>query len=199
MGNRLDDNLEALVLAEARAASCRGADMLAGSRAWNAKIHGGHELFDDVPYSADDAELLRALRMLARWWLRTVAWVHDGLLPEETSQRERLPMRMFHYWIEKRFATATSKVLADLFSDLIFAQHVKVALMRFDGEVQRLRFTIGDQGIIPTAEVGNRLGEHPHRMLDRLPSFIGLLCDVGVLGRDGEGRLVRGTTSWPTA
>jgi hypothetical protein len=80
-------------------------------------------------------------------------------------------------------------VLRDLFSELVFSQHVRFALVRFDGEVQRLRFTLGDEGIVPTVEVGSRLGAHPFRMADRLRPYLDLLCDLGILTRDADGRL----------
>ena len=67
--------------------------------------------------------------------------------------------------------------------------------MRFDGEVQRLRFTLGDDGIVPCPEVGEDLGSAPGRMNDRLGSFVRLLEDLGVLSwQEGE-RLVEGQLS----
>jgi hypothetical protein len=187
-----------LLQAEARAVY-RGTDFLQASRAWNAKVHGVHEQYDDLPWSDDDAELLRAMQMLARWWLRMRAWIQDEVWPASTeaSQRERLPMGSFHRWVEQRLQTPLTDLLSDLFSDLVFAQHVRVALMRFDGEVQRLRFTLGDEGIVPTPEVGDKLGEHPVRMADRLFSFIGILCDAGILKWQDDGRLTTGEQPLP--
>jgi hypothetical protein len=82
------------VRAEARAIH-RGAEDLEASRVWNLTVHGDHPSFDDVAHSGDGDELLRAVRMLARWWLRTLAWLRDGVLPDLTGrgQRERLSPR----------------------------------------------------------------------------------------------------------
>lgn len=178
----------------------RGTDLLKASQAWNAAVHGAHERYDDVPRSDDDAELLRALRMLARWWLRILLWIRDEMLPAslEAGQRERLSMGSFHRWVEQRLQAPLTELLRELFADLVFAQHVKIALMRFDGEVQRLRFTLGDEGIIPTAEVGDKRGEHPVRMADRLYSFIGILCDIGVVEWQEDGQLVTGDQPLPS-
>jgi len=182
-----------LILAESRPVYL-GSDFLQASRAWNAKVSGTHERYDDVPWSDDDAELVRATKMLARWWLRILAWVRDDVLPAalKAGQRERLSMGSFHRWVEQRLQTSLHDLLRDLFSELVFAQRVKVALMRFDGEVQRLRFILGVDGIIPTPEVGDKLGEHPVRMADRLYEFIGILCDLGILRWQVDGQLTAG-------
>ena len=175
----------------------RGTDFLQGSRAWNATVSGAHKRYDDIPWSDDNIELVRALKMLARWWLRMLAWIRDDVLPAsvEAGQQERLSMGSFHRWVERRLHAPLIGLLHDLFSDLIFAQHVRVALMRFDGEVQRRRFTLGDEGIVPTPEVGDRLGDHLVRMADRLYAFIGLLMRF----RDSEGRRGRPTYYWSSA
>jgi hypothetical protein len=115
----------------------------------------------------------------------------------EADQRERLPMRWFHRWVEERLQLPLIDFLHDLFSDLVFAQHVKWALIRFDGQVQRLRFTLGDDGIVPTPEVGDKLGEHPVRMADRVSAFSGILCDVGIL-RWVDGELTTGPQRLPS-
>jgi hypothetical protein len=175
----------------------RGTDLLKASRGWNATVHGAHACFDEDPWLDEDAELICVLRTLARWWLRMLSWVEDKTLPAsiEAGRREQLSMGWFHRWVGERLQSPLTGLLRELFSDLIFAQHVKVALMRFDGEVQRLRFTLGDEGIIPTAEVGNKLGKYPGRMADRLGSFISILCDAGMLAWRKDGRLVTQSTA----
>lgn len=171
------------------------ADWLTASRAWNATVHGGHKQYDDVVYDDEDTELLRALQMLARWWVRTVAWIEEQILPEWVDAGEgdrRLALGWFHRWVRSFLDRPVEVFLREVFSQLVFAQHIKVALMRFDGEIQRLRFTLGDNGMVPTAEVGDKLGAHPVRMADRLGTFIALLNDLGVVIWQDDGRIVSG-------
>jgi hypothetical protein len=196
----LSGTVRQLVQGEATPVS-RSPDPLVASRAWNAKVHGAHDSYDDPDETDVDGELLRSLRVLARWWLRTRAWIEDRVLPhwfQEGQGERRLSMGWFHNWVAGRFDETVEVMLRDAFSDLVFSQHVKVALMRFDGEVQRLRFTLGDDGIVPCPEVGEKFGSAPGRMNDRLGSFVCLLEDLGVLSwEDGE-RLVEGQLSGET-
>lgn len=87
----------------------------------------------------------------------------------------------FSTWIRDRLSYSLDSVASEIFSEIAFAQHIKIALSRFDGQVQRLRFTLGDSGIIPTTAAAKKLGQSPVRMADRLQSFMGLLCDLDVI------------------
>lgn len=193
----LSGTVRQLVRGEAAAVS-RSPDLLTASRVWNDKVHGAHASYDDPDETDVDAELLRSLRIVARWWLRTSAWIADGVLPrwfQEGQGERRMSLGWFHRWVATRLDDSVEAMLHDAFSGLVFAQHVKVALMRFDGEVQRLRFTLGDDGIIPCPEVGEKFGSAPKRMDDRLGSFVRLLEDLGVLSWQDGGRLVAGQLS----
>jgi hypothetical protein len=112
-------------------------------------------------------------------------------LVEAGGGGDRLSIGWFHRWVHQHLDHPIGDMLREVFSQLVFAQHIKVALMRFDGEIQRLRFTLGDEGFIPTAEVGDKLGEHPVRMVDRLNTYIALLDDLDVLRWQDDGRLVQ--------
>jgi hypothetical protein len=193
----LDGTMEDLIRSEGKPIS-RRSNLLEVSRAWNDTVDGANELYDDMPFISDDSELDRTLRMLARWWLRLLVWHRDQSVAAllGAGQRERLPPAWFHRWIQDRLGSRVKEVLRDIFSDLIFAQHIKFALVRFDGRVQRLRFTLGDEGIVPTPEVGDKLGDHPVRMADRLRALIGILADLDVLGWDDESASV-GTRKLP--
>jgi hypothetical protein len=191
---------EALVRAEAASIS-RARDLLVASRAWHARVHGDHELYEDAePENEDaepeneDAELLHGVRMLARWWLRMKVWLHEGVQPQFLMEgdRDHMSIYWFFEWLQIRLTVPLRSLLEDLYSEIVFAQHIKVALARFDGKIQRLRFTLGDEGIIPTAEWRDKLGDPPRRMADRLDALIGLLCDVGVLKQDEGGILSLG-------
>ena len=189
----LDGTFEALVRAEAAPVS-RARDFLTASRAWHAKVAWGHSLYEDCKPPNDDEELVCRLRMLARWWLRVALWMKEGVLPRflEAGYPDRIPMRWFWEWLEARLATPIRALLEQLYSDLVFAQHIKVALTRFDGKIQRLHFTLGDDGIVPTAEARAKLGFMAKPMEDRLEAFLGLLCDVDVLSQDEEGLYSQG-------
>jgi hypothetical protein len=181
------------IRAEAKVVT-RASDLMKASEAWNAKVHGGHAHYDDPEQTDDDAELGRALWTLARWWLRTHAWVSGGVLPDWFAEGgpTRLGMGWFHRWVAARLDWPVTEMLREAFSGLVFAQHVRVALARFDGRVQRLRFNLGDDGIVPTPEVRDKFGSLPTRMNDRLPSFLQLLTDLDVLCQGQGDRYVSG-------
>jgi hypothetical protein len=194
-----DGTMEDLIRAEAKPVS-RRSDLAELSRAWNDTVHGAHECYDDMPFESDESELHRTLRMLARWWLRLVLWRREVSIAArlENGQRERITPGWFHRWIEGQLGSRVKDLLQAIFSDLIFAQHIKFALVRFDGRVQRLRFTLGDDGIVPTPEVRDKLGATPVRMADRLYAFIGLLSDLDVVRSDDESRATAGTRQLPS-
>jgi hypothetical protein len=92
-----------------------------------------------------------------------------------------MSMAWFAGWIEGRLDRTMDDLVRELFQDAVFAQHLKVALARFDGRLQRLHFLLGDRGLEPTDEAREKLGRAPARMADRLAAFVGLLCDLDVL------------------
>ena len=97
------------------------------------------------------------------------------------GERSRMSSHWFAEWLRDRLSLPLSQVGEDVFSETVFSQHIKVALSRFDGQVQRLRFTLGDSGIIPATAAAKKLGQSPVRMADRLPSFLGLLSDLDII------------------
>ncbi|MBN69903.1 MAG: hypothetical protein CME32_11580 [Gimesia sp.] len=153
------------------------------SKAWHATVHEKHPSFDDISEGDIEGELERAFRMMARWWIRTQKWLLESESDEflNMGERSRMSARWFNKWLNDRLSMNLSKIGEDIFSEIVFAQHIKVALSRFDGKVQRLRFTLGDSGIIPTTVAAKKLGQSPFRMADRLPSFLGLLSDLDVI------------------
>jgi len=96
-------------------------------------------------------------------------------------------MAWFMNWLNARRDLPMRSFLRDVFSDLVFSQHMRVALSRFDGSSQRLRFLLGDQGIEPTSSARKDLGElYLPWMRDRLDTLISLLCDCDVLEMDDD-------------
>src|SRR5258708_22000153 len=100
---------------------------------------------------------------------------------------DRMIMACLMNWLSARRGLPMRSFLRDVFSDLVFSQHMRVALSRFDGSSQRLRFLLGDQGIEPTSSARKDLGElYLPWMRDRLDTLISLLCDCDVLEMDDD-------------
>jgi len=154
------------------------------SRAWNEKIHGGDRRFEFVPDPCGDAALIHALRMVAGWYWRILVRLEDAKTKElmNLGKADRMSMAWFMQWLTERKKLTLRVLLKEIFSSLIFAQHMRIALARFDGTAQRLRFLIGDGGIEPTISAREDLGERALPMMpDRMDTLAGLLCDCDVL------------------
>jgi hypothetical protein len=168
-------------------------DDLATSEAWNEKVHAGVESFEYVDQPRDDNAVINALRMIAGWYWRMLVRQQEGKTKNLMSLggADRMSMSWFLQWITQRRKLPISFLLKDIFSSLIFAQHMRIALARFDGTAQRLRFLIGDGGIEATISARSDLGERDLPwMPDRLDTLAGLLCDCAVLAeKDGTLRL----------
>ena len=105
----------------------------------------------------------------------------------ELGGPDRIAMRWFIQWLRSRLDCSVVQVVRDFFSDLVFAQHMRIALARFDGTSQRLRFALSDNGIEATLSARKDLGKlRLPWMPDRLDSLLGLLCDCDVITADGE-------------
>lgn len=184
-------SFEDLVLSRATSVGCE-ADLGAISVAWRQKVHGSDPKYEDIPEGSEAGELQRAIQMLVGWWLR-----YYNRLNEEDEKtlisdagRARMSAKWFHHWLDERKHLPVSVLLEKGFTETVFAQRLRVALSRFDGQVQRLRFTTGDDGIIPSQNVGSKLGSSPARMADRLKSFTGLLQDLEIIDW-AEGQPIR--------
>jgi hypothetical protein len=77
-----------------------------------------------------------------------------------------------------------------LFPPASMALPIRIALARFDGTAQRLRFLMGDGGIEPTVSARETLAQLGIPwMPDRLETLTSLLCDCDVLiAQDGTFR-----------
>ncbi len=165
-------------------------DDLATSQAWNESVHAGDEHFEYVDEPRDDNAVINALRMIAGWYWRMLVRqqnVKAKNLLNLGNGADRMSMSWFLQWITDCKKLSVRNLLKEIFSSLIFAQHMRIALARFDGTAQRLRFLIGDSGIEPTISARSDLGERDLPwMPDRLDTLAGLLCDCDVLeARDG--------------
>lgn len=159
-------------------------DETATSAAWNTEVHGDHEQFEYVDEPQGDHAIYHGLHMLAGWFWRMLCRQDDPKAKDlmNLGGSDRMSMAWFIKWLTERRDRPIREFLKDIFSDLIFAQHMRIALARFDGRAQRLRFLLGDNGIEPTMSARADLGKlRLPWMPDRLDTLIGLLCDCDVL------------------
>lgn len=178
------------VIGEARAV-VTGGDVQELSEAWNREVHPGHESFD---WHAEGNELDHALRTLARWTLRIRAWGDwQSAHPEIAwGGADRIGATWLLRWLDARARQPLRELLRGFFGELIFAQHLRIALGRFERQKQKLRFLLSDHGIVLTGAARRRPAPDPVVMADRLDAFSNLLCDLGVLSQNGESRLSAG-------
>ena len=168
------------------------------SKAWNNQVHGSHDFYEMIDFMKDEEECIRACRMLARWWIRMFSWIENGAKKDllQLGGIDRISIQWFFEWVKEKIELPLGSFLKGLFSQFIFAQHMRIALARFDGHVQRLRFILGDKGIEPTSSALASLGKNqPPWMADRLNAFVGLLCDLSILEMDDEGKLTLGNNA----
>ncbi len=55
---------------------------------------------------------------------------------------DRISIAWFLQWLDDRRERPMKEFLKDVYSDLVFAQHMRIALSRYDGSAQRLRFLL---------------------------------------------------------
>jgi len=154
------------------------------SAAWNEAVHGDHDGYEWIVDDEVVSDCERALRMLARWMLRVTSWTEDetrvGLM--NLGGEDRVGMAWFCQWVQQRRELPLSEFVNDWIEQLVFGQHVRVALSRFDGKSQKLRFLLDDQGIVLAKETADDPGKSlPGWTQDRLDAFVDLLCDLEVL------------------
>jgi hypothetical protein len=186
-------SLNDCVQAEARQVS-RATKYETISEHWTRDVHGEHPAYiGNLRADKEMEECESAIRTLARWWIQTLGCLgweqHKPLLT--LGGEDRISASWFFNWIKARLESPLEKLVKDIFEQLVFAQHIRVALSRFDGQNQRLRFVLGDGGIVPTRSAIDKLAGNqlPGWTADRLWSFSRLLCDVDVIAEDDKGGL----------
>ena len=171
------------------AASLLKDDDVKTSQAWNSKVHVEHPDFEWVDEPQDDQAINHGLKMLAGWNWRMIAWQSDKICLElfNLGGSDRIGIAWLLKWLSERRKRTIRELLKDVFSDLIFAQHMRVALARFDGNAQRIRFLMSDNGIEgTTCSYRKDFGQLEIRIMpDRLDTLIALLCDCDVLADNG--------------
>lgn len=154
------------------------------SETWNNEVHPGDDRFEYVEDPKGDGAVFHGFDMLAGWYWRILTWQKRDVVKEllDLGGSDRMSMTWFLQWLRDRQDRSLRELLKDVFSQLIFAQHIRIALARFDGTAQRLRFLLGDSGIEPTVSARKDLGQlNLPWMPDRLDTLISLLCDCDIL------------------
>ena len=165
------------------------------SRTWNHAVHGNHDKIEYVDAPKSDEGFVHGLHMFAGWYWRMLCRSEAGDYAEfmTLGGSDRMGMQWFIDWLSARRSLPLRMFLKDIFSDLIFSQHMRIALSRFDGRAQRLRFILGDKGIEPTISAAGSMGELDLPwMPDRLDTLIDLLRDIDVLELNDKGELQYG-------
>ena len=169
----------------------RSKDLGKLSAAWGEKVHPTDDRYDWV----DDDSIIATI---AKWFLRMnslracfAGW-SEGEEMYHSGGYSRISMGMFFSWINERLGCSLKELLKDAFRQLVFAQHLKVALGRLDGQNQRLRFSLDDLGITPSKAFEEKMPAKPNYMRDRLDAFVHLLCDAGALQESANGALQPG-------
>ena len=169
--------------AEAQVIGSHG-EMVTLSGGWNARVHGDSANYDWGEDLEDERPVASAMRMLARWHLRTFLLIADWKKLEQLDWdgSERISILWFSEWIAQNAKIPLARFLEELLTQFVFAQHLRVAMGRFDGrDVQRLRFCLDDSGIVRTAAVEHEEPLAPSWMADRFKAFVSLLSDLGIV------------------
>ena len=151
--------------------------------AWASKVSVLHSHYDLVEFLDDGEDFARGLVSMARWWIRMGAGKDDPIWQEINclGGSDRVSAQFLYQWIEDRLDVPLGIFCRELLSGMVFSQHLRIALSRMDGQAQRLRFTLGDSGIVATAKVTNFGAAVPPWMADRLDAFLYLLDDLGMV------------------
>lgn len=186
-----DQSFFDLVRREAELASAKGESVHNLAKKWHETINQGHAAFEgSFLYDDSIASATRAVAGLARWYLRASVLLRDlqdGALIKiaNAGSTERVSLTYLVGWLTERGDQPLTKVLGDFISNFVFAQHLRVALSRFDGRLQRIRFFLDDEGIVLTSAMTAReAGIDPYMMADRSFALACLLTDLGVLNYD---------------
>ena len=168
---------------------------------WSLNIGKDHDFSENtLKEKAEPNDLESTFIMLARWILRIRVVMKDRKDLAELSwgSESRISMRWFYKWATDNQDLPLTDFLKDLYSNLVFTQHLRVGLSRLNPNepMQRLRFVLGDQGITATAGMSENLGnrEAPW-MADRLDAWLDLLAEVKIVSKNEDGVITLGSNA----
>ncbi len=173
-------------------------DFEKASQWWNLNVSKDHPSSEESLWQISESDDVEAtLVMLARWILRSSPLIEQHQTLEELSWggESRISIRWFYNWLLNNQDRDLQDFLKELFSNLVFTQHLRVGLSRLNPNepMQRLRFALGDLGITPTTGMRNSLGSRDAPwMADRLDAWLDLLADVNIVERHQDGLISLG-------
>ena len=94
-------------------------------------------------------------------------------------------MKELHTWLYDRMEDNFLNTCKDLIADFVYSQHLRIGMSRIGDDGTRLRFSLGDEGINPTAKLKNFAKTEPPFMADRLHALISLMEDLDYVVRNG--------------
>ncbi len=103
----------------------------------------------------------------------------------QLGEAERLSLAHFRDWVAERMDAPAATAAIELLETHVLSRHLAVGVGRFDGERQRLRFTLEEEGLAPL--IGAPLV--PSVTEDRLAALLSLMVECGYLRRHRDNRL----------
>ena len=155
--------------------------------AWSKTIGPMHDHFEFEEFREGQEMFSNAMIMLTGWWLRLQgnASLKENLgnLPDESG---RVPMKEIYEWLLERLGDDLIDTCKNLMAEFVYSQHLRIGMSRLGEDGTRLRFSLGDQGISPTANLENFAQAEPPLMADRLHALIDLMEDLEYVKREGD-------------
>lgn len=154
---------------------------------WCQAISPNNENFEYIGFHEGPEMFADAMTTLAGWWMRL-----DGnaelagqleTLPDESG---RVPMKEIYDWLSDHMEDDFIDTLRDLMADFVYSQHLRIGMSRLGEDGTRLRFSLGDHGISPTANLDNFAQATPPFMADRLLALVNLMEDLDYVSRNGN-------------
>lgn len=95
---------------------------------------------------------------------------------------DRLSLSSLRAWLAARADAPAARSLVELVETHVLSRHLAVGVGRFDGERQRLRFTLEEEGLEPLIDAPLV----PSVTEDRLEAALSLMVECGLVERAGE-------------
>jgi hypothetical protein len=158
------------------------------AEAWCSTVGPDSAQYDFISFVDDQDAFPNTLKSLTRWWLRVEGRpdLKSAVKSVAGDETGRIPMLLFHQWIEERLHDDLKVVVPQVLAEYVFSQHLRIALSRLDSNGIRQRLALGDRGIEKIRKVENFARTVPPDMADRLDALISLMDDLGIVKLDDK-------------